>query len=475
MNSRAPEPPTGRFKIFAHQLNHILLGKSKLIFNRLKWRAVFPGHRYNSIRFLGCKHDSNNIVCTSLFIPICAELINLICPLKYVKPVAARLAGERNGKRFGMKCSIVVRVVAIANMLLSVVNKLPLQIDFNAVTHQEDLLEDDEDGLFEHHRIVADAGQSLLRIDKFLMDRLPNVTRTKIQDGIRDGFVKVNDKGIKPNYKVHPNDVITVSLPEPPRDTDVVAENIPLNIVFEDEHVLVVNKAAGMVVHPAYQNWSGTLVNALTYHFQNLPEMKGNEGRPGLVHRIDKDTSGLLVIAKTEIAMTSLAKQFFDHSIARTYQAIVWGIPDPPQGTINVHVGRSLKDRRVTTAFPEGDFGRHAITHFKLLKDLRYVSLIECKLETGRTHQIRAHMRYIGHPIFNDAMYGGNDIVKGTVFSKYKQFIDNCFKIIPRQALHAKTLGFVHPVSNQFMQFDSELPNDFVDVIEKWENYVKYH
>jgi 23S rRNA pseudouridine1911/1915/1917 synthase len=343
------------------------------------------------------------------------------------------------------------------------------------VTLQEDLLEDDEDGLFEHHRIVADAGQSLLRIDKFLMDRLPNVTRTKIQDGIRDGFVKVNDKGIKPNYKVHPNDVITVSLPEPPRDTDVVAENIPLNIVFEDEHVLVVNKAAGMVVHPAYQNWSGTLVNALTYHFQNLPEMKGNEGRPGLVHRIDKDTSGLLVIAKTEIAMTSLGKQFFDHSIERTYQAIVWGIPDPPQGTINVHVGRSLKDRRVTTAFPEGDFGRHAITHYKLMKDLRYVSLIECKLETGRTHQIRAHMRYVGHPIFNDAMYGGNDIVKGTVFSKYKQFIDNCFKIIPRQALHAKTLGFIHPISNQFIQFDSELPADFIEVIEKWENYVKYN
>ncbi len=334
----------------------------------------------------------------------------------------------------------------------------------NVVTHPEELLEDDEDGLFEHHRIVADAKQSLIRIDKFLMDRLPNVTRTKIQDGIHNGFVKVNEKTIKPNYKIHPHDVITVSLPEPPRDTDVVPENIPLNIVFEDEHVLVVNKPAGMVVHPAYQNWSGTLVNALTYHFQNLPEMKGNEGRPGLVHRIDKDTSGLLVIAKTEIAMNSLAKQ-----------AIVWGIPDPPQGTINVHVGRSLKDRRVTVAFPDGDFGRHAITHFKLLKDLRYVSLIECKLETGRTHQIRAHMKYLGHPLFNDAMYGGNDIIKGTVFSKYKQFVENCFKIIPRQALHAKTLGFIHPVSNQFMQFDSELPSDFVEVIDKWENYVKYN
>jgi 23S rRNA pseudouridine1911/1915/1917 synthase len=339
----------------------------------------------------------------------------------------------------------------------------------------EELLEDNDDELFEHHRIVADARQGLVRIDKFLMDRLPNVTRTKIQNGIHDGFVKVNDKSIKPNYKVHPNDVITVSFPEPPRDTDVVPENIPLNIVFEDEHLLVVNKSAGMVVHPAFQNWSGTLVNALTYHFQNLPEMPGNDGRPGLVHRIDKDTSGLLVIAKTEKAMTSLAKQFFDHSIQRTYQAIVWGVPDPPQGTINVNVGRSLKDRRVTTAFPEGDFGRTAITHYKMLQDFRYVSLIECKLETGRTHQIRAHMKYIGHPIFNDATYGGNEAMKGTVFSKYKQFVDNCFKIIPRQALHAKTLGFIHPAKNEFMQFDSELPADFKEVIEKWEHYVKYN
>jgi len=339
---------------------------------------------------------------------------------------------------------------------------------------QDDIDEPDDD-LFEHHRIVADAGQTLLRIDKFLMDRLPNVTRTKIQNGIHDGFVKVNDKPIKPNYKVHPGDVITVSFPEPPRDTDVKPENIPLNIVFEDEHLLVVNKAAGMVVHPAFQNWTGTLVNALTYHFQNLPQMAGNDGRPGLVHRIDKDTSGLLVIAKTETAMTSLAKQFFDHSIERTYQALVWGIPEPPEGTINVNVGRSLKDRRVTTAFPDGDFGRTAITHFKLLQDLRYVSLIECRLETGRTHQIRAHMKYLGHPIFNDEMYGGNKVVKGTVFSKYKQFVDNCFKIIPRQALHAKTLGFIHPATKKFIQFDSELPDDFREVMEKWEHYVKYN
>jgi 23S rRNA pseudouridine1911/1915/1917 synthase len=343
------------------------------------------------------------------------------------------------------------------------------------MTNLQEEPEELDDELFEHHRIVADPGQSLIRIDKFLIDRLPNVTRTKIQDGIHGGFVKVNDKTIKPNYKIHPNDVITISLPEPPRDSDVKPENISLNIVFEDEHVLIVNKPAGMVVHPAYQNWSGTLVNALAYHFQNLPEMKGNEGRPGLVHRIDKDTSGLLVIAKTEMAMTSLAKQFFDHSIERTYQAIVWGVPDPPQGTINVNVGRSLKDRRVTTAFPEGDFGRTAITHYKLLLDLRYVSLIECKLETGRTHQIRAHMKYLGHPIFNDETYGGNEVVKGTVFTKYKQFVENCFKIIPRQALHAKTLGFVHPATQKFIQFESELPTDFVEVLDKWEHYVKYN
>lgn len=335
--------------------------------------------------------------------------------------------------------------------------------------------EEQDDELFEHHRIVADPGQALIRIDKFLMDRLPNVTRTKIQDGIHLGFVKVNDKAVKPNYKVHPTDTITVSFPQPPRDTEVVPENIPLNIVFEDNHLLVINKPAGMVVHPAYQNWTGTLVNALAYHFQNLPQMPGNDGRPGLVHRIDKDTSGLLVIAKTEVALTQLAKQFFDHTIERTYSAIVWGVPDPPQGTINVHVGRSLKDRRITTAFPEGDFGRHAITHYKLLQDLRYVSLLECRLETGRTHQIRAHMKHIGHTLFNDSMYGGDQVLKGTVFSKYKQFVENCFKIIPRQALHAKTLGFIHPQTKQFMRFDSVLPEDFKNVIEKWEHYVKYN
>jgi 23S rRNA pseudouridine1911/1915/1917 synthase len=335
--------------------------------------------------------------------------------------------------------------------------------------------EQDDELLFEHHRIVADPGQSLLRIDKFLNTRMGNVSRSKIQQGIENGFVKVNDNAIKSNYKVHPGDVITISLPKPPRDTDVKPENIPLNIVYEDDCLLIINKEPGMVVHPAYNNWTGTLVNALAYHFQNLPQLPGNEGKPGLVHRIDKDTSGLLVVAKTEMALTALAKQFFDHSIERTYYALVWGEPNPPNGTIDVNVGRSLKDRRVTAAFPEGDMGRRAITHYKTLQSLRYVTLVECKLETGRTHQIRAHMRYLGHPLFNDATYGGDQIAKGTVFTKYKQFVENCFKIIPRQALHAKTLGFMHPVKKEWLRFDSALPKDFKSVLEKWEGYVKNH
>jgi 23S rRNA pseudouridine1911/1915/1917 synthase len=339
----------------------------------------------------------------------------------------------------------------------------------------QEQLEEQEDGLFEHHRIVVDRGQALIRLDKFLMQRLPNVTRTKLQEAIHLGFVKVNDRTVKPNHKIHPEDVVTVSLPEPPRDTEVIPEDIPLNIIYEDDHLMIVNKPAGMVVHPAHQNWTGTLVNALAWHFKQLPEMPGNEGRPGLVHRIDKDTSGLVVIAKTEIALTRLARQFFDHTIERTYCAIVWGVPDPPEGTIDVHLGRSPKDRRVTIAFPEGDIGRHAITHYRLLQDLRYVSVVECRLETGRTHQIRAHMKHIGHPLFNDAMYGGDKVLKGTVFSKYKQFVDNCFQIIPRQALHAKTLGFVHPATGEKMFFDSELPDDIKSVIEKWEHYVKYN
>jgi len=334
---------------------------------------------------------------------------------------------------------------------------------------------DDSDELFEHYRIVVDPGQSLIRIDKFLSDRLPNASRNRIQNGIKDGLVKANGTEIKPNYKVRPDDVVTISLPKPPRDKDVTPEDIPLTIVFEDAELLVVDKPAGMVVHPAYNNWTGTLVNALVYHFQNLPEMPDNEGRPGLVHRIDKDTSGLLVIAKTEHALNRLAKQFFEHSIERTYRALVWGVPEEPEGTIEVMLGRSQKDRRVVTAYPEGEHGKNAITHYTLLKDLRYVSLIECRLETGRTHQIRAHMKYLGHPLFNDATYGGDKILKGTVFSKYKSFVQNCFKIMPRQALHAQSLGFIHPATGKAMDFHSPLPPDFQQVIEKWENYVQYN
>ena len=334
---------------------------------------------------------------------------------------------------------------------------------------------DTSDDLFVHHTIKADPGQELLRIDKFLMDRLPNVTRTKVQLGVHEGLVRVNDRIVKPNYKVHPGDVITVAFPEPPRNEEIGPEDIPLDIIYEDDHVLVVNKQAGMVVHPAHQNWSGTLVNALVFHFNQLPTLPGNEGRPGLVHRIDKDTSGLLVIAKSEEALSGLAKQFYHHTIERKYWALVWDVPTLPKGTINVNVGRSPKDRRITVAFPENEMGRTAITHYEVLRDLRYVSLVECKLETGRTHQIRAHMKYLGHPLFGDGAYGGLEIVKGTVFTKYKQFVENCFKVMSRQALHAKTLKFVHPISKQEMEFNSDLPPDFDEVLGKWDSYVKYH
>lgn len=341
--------------------------------------------------------------------------------------------------------------------------------------YEEEKFDQESDELFEHHRIKVDPGQQALRIDKFLFERIPNASRSKIQGAVKLGFVLVNEQQVKPNYKIRPNDEIVISLPEPPRDNEVVPEDIPLNIIYEDNHLLIVNKPAGMVVHPAFQNWSGTLVNALAYHFTQLPEMPNNDGRPGLVHRIDKDTSGLLVIAKTETAMSGLAKQFFDHSIERTYWGLIWGELKEQKGTINVHVGRSLKDRRLTVAFPDGDFGRHAITHYEVMKELRYISLVKCNLETGRTHQIRAHMKYIGHPLFGDTTYGGNRVLKGTQFSKYKTFVENCFKIMPRQALHAKSLGFIHPITKKHMQFDSELPQDFLEVLEKWEHYVQYN
>ena len=331
-----------------------------------------------------------------------------------------------------------------------------------------------EDELFEHLRIIVDPRQNPIRIDKFLIEKITDLTRTQIQDFIKSEWITVNFEKVKPNYKVKPNDKIVVLMPEPHQEQEIFPENIPLDIRLEDQELLIVHKPAGMVVHPAYKNWSGTLVNGLLWHFRNLPEMPGNKGRPGLVHRIDKDTSGLLVIAKSEKAMKSLAKQFYEHSIERTYYALVWGEPEPAKGTIDVHLGRSFKDRRLTIAFPKRDFGRRAVTHYKTLQTFRYVSLIQCNLETGRTHQIRAHMKYIGHPIFNDATYGGDQILKGTLFSKYKQFVQNCFKIMPRHALHAKTLGFIHPRTEKIIKLNSDVPADFKEVLAKWKRYINY-
>lgn len=338
----------------------------------------------------------------------------------------------------------------------------------------EEDLEEDELELYEHHRILVDKGQSLMRIDKFLTEKVANATRNKVQQAIDSGAVLVNGQPTKSNYKIKPLDEIRVLLEKPPRDTEVVAENISLDIVFEDPYLLVVNKPAGMVVHPAHGNWTGTLVNGLVYHFEHLPEMKGNVGRPGIVHRIDKDTSGLLVIAKTEEAMAPLAAQFFHHTIERTYLALVWGEPEADSGTVRGHVGRSAKDRKVMDVYPDGSQGKHAVTHWKVLQRLRYVSLIQCNLETGRTHQIRAHMKFLGHPLFNDAMYGGDKIRKGTQFAKYKSFVENCFDLMPRQALHAMSLGFIHPVTKEKLYFEAPLPGDFSAVLEKWQSYVKH-
>ncbi len=333
---------------------------------------------------------------------------------------------------------------------------------------------DDEDELYEHYRIVADKGQGLMRLDKFLSIHVPNVSRTKIQHGIDAEAIRVNGSTAKASYKVKPADVVVLALPKPPRDTEIVPEDIPLDIVYEDEELLIVNKAAGMVVHPAFGNWTGTLVNALVYHFQHLPTSRNGAIRPGLVHRIDKETSGLLVIAKTDYAMTHLARQFFDHSIERTYLALIWGEPAESRGTITGHLGRSARDRRVQTVYPDGSQGKHAVTHYEVLEPLRYVSLVKCNLETGRTHQIRAHFQYFGHPLFGDPVYGGDSIRRGTIGGSYKAFVENCFSILPRQALHARSLGFVHPVTGEWMQFDSPMPGDMTGVIEKWRNFVKY-
>ena len=306
------------------------------------------------------------------------------------------------------------------------------------------------------------------------MNRLPNTTRNKIRLGIENKFILVNQQPTKPSYKVRPSDIIKIVLPTPPPLGEVISEPLPLDIVYEDDALLVVNKPAGMVVHPAYNNWTGTLVNALVYYFTQLPERPGNEGRPGLVHRIDKDTSGLLVVAKTEASMVSLAKQFYDHSIERTYYALVWGEPEMEKGTIDRPIVRSPKDRRVMTTIPHTTIGKRAVTHYQTIKKLRHVALVKCQLETGRTHQIRTHMKYLGHPIFNDTAYGGHQILKGQRFSKYKTFVENCFKLMARQALHAHSLGFVHPTTQQYMCFKAPLPLDFQQLLTKWERYVRW-
>ncbi len=333
-----------------------------------------------------------------------------------------------------------------------------------------------DDELYEHHRFLAPAGLTPVRIDKYIQIKLDGISRNRIQNGIRAGSVLVDDAPVKPNYKLKPGETITILLPKPPADDAPVApENIPLDICYEDDDLMVVNKPAGMVVHPGVGNHSGTLVNALAWHLQqsDLPVMPGNTAdRPGLVHRIDKDTSGLILIAKNDYAMTHLAKQFFNHTVTRAYHAIVWGVPEPSKGTIHAFIGRDPKNRQRMTIFEEGEAGKDAITHYETIEDLYYVSLVRCQLETGRTHQIRVHMRHIGHPLFNDERYGGDRICKGTVHARFKQFVEKCFAACPRQALHARTLGFEHPVSGKRLYFESELPEDMNRVIQLWREYL---
>lgn len=325
---------------------------------------------------------------------------------------------------------------------------------------------------FEHYKYVSDQGQGLIRVDKFLSNRIEGTSRNRIQMAAAADCILVNGKPVKSNYRVKPGDEVSVVMDYPKRDLKIVVENIPIDVVYEDEELLIVNKPAGMVVHPGHGNYRGTLVNGLAYRYQNLPLYGSDDPRPGLVHRIDKNTSGLLLVAKTELAKLNLAMQFFHKTTKRKYVALVWGNLATDSGTIEGNIGRSVKDRQIYMVYPEGDHGKPAITHYKVLERLGYVNVVECVLETGRTHQIRVHMKHIGHPLFNDDVYGGNKILKGTTFTKYKQFVENCFDIIPRQALHAKTLGFIHPGTHQEMLFDSDLPDDLEKVINKWRNYI---
>jgi len=333
---------------------------------------------------------------------------------------------------------------------------------------------EEKDELFEHYRFTVDNGQELMRLDKYLLNLIQNTSRNKIQYAARADWILVNGSPEKPSYRVKPGDFITILMPAPPRDIEIIAENIPLEVPYEDEDIIIINKPAGLVVHPAYGNYTGTLVNALTYRFQGKTAKDGEPLRPLLVHRIDKNTSGIMVVAKNEEAQMKISKEFSEHTIERKYWALVWGDLEEESGTIVAKVGRSLKDRLIMNTFPpESEYGKHAVTHWKVLERFGYVTLVECQLETGRTHQIRIHFKSIGHPLFNDETYGGNQILKGTTFTKYKQFVQNCFALIPRQALHAKQLGLNHPTTNQPLFFDSELPADFKAALTKWRNYVK--
>lgn len=328
-----------------------------------------------------------------------------------------------------------------------------------------------EQELFEHYRFDVDPGQTPVRVDKYLMGKIENTSRNRIQNAAKAGTILVNNKAVKSNYKVKPYDVISVVMTHPPREVEIIPEDIPVNIIYEDEDIIVINKAAGMVVHPGFNNYTGTLLNAMAFHIDQKYPGHGDEIQAQLVHRIDKNTSGVLLMAKNELAQARLGKQFYDHSIERKYIALVWGNFDEEEGTVEGHIGRSLKNRKIMDVFPDGEYGKAAITHYKVVENFGYVTAIECQLETGRTHQIRAHMKYIGHPLFNDEVYGGDRILKGTTFNKYKQFVNNCFKIIPRQSLHAKSLGFIHPSTGESMFFDSELPDDMANIFEKWRNY----
>ena len=324
---------------------------------------------------------------------------------------------------------------------------------------------------FEHYKFIADKGQNPLRIDRFLLNFIEFATRNKIQQSIKAGNVRVNDKIVKANYKVKANDVVTIILDYPKQEYELIPEDIPLDILYEDDDLIIINKEAGMVVHPGFGNYEGTLVNALAFHVQNLPNM-GQKERPGLVHRLDKKTSGVMVVAKTEQAMVNLSEKFATRDLDRSYIALVWGNIKENEGTIEGHIGRSLKNRKVMDVFIDGEYGKHAISHYRVLERFGYTTLVQCKLETGRTHQIRAHFKHIGHPLFNDNEYGGDVILKGTTFTKYKQFVQNCFKICTRQALHAKSLGFIHPTSKKSIFFESEIAEDMKQLIEKWRKYA---